>query len=98
MNTHFPRLCALGVLLCIAACLTFSSAAFAEESPPAPVDKAGTAIPAAPDPTPEKVPPVMQAGPTDGRVLPPKTDKLLEAAFGRMAPTWTLKNAKINKS
>lgn len=39
----------------------------------------------------------MQAGPTDGRVLPPKTDKLLEAAFGRMAPTWTLKNAKINK-
>ena len=97
MNTHYPRLSLLGALVCTAAILTLAATAFAEEPPSAPENKNGNAKPVAPDPTPEKAPPVVKAGPTDGRVLPPKTNKLLEAAFGRMAPAWTLKDAKINK-
>ena len=42
-------------------------------------------------------PPVVKIGPTDGRVLPPSTNKLLEAAFAKMGPTLVLENAEIAK-
>ena len=75
----------------------------AEPAPAAPkaaenAENAGSpAEPKPPEQPPEKAPPVIKAGPTDGRVLPPKSNELLEAAFARMAPTWTLKDAKIEK-
>ncbi|GEM_PF-3150790 len=72
--------------------------AVSEDSIPAadkPTKTPGAVKPKTPDDTP---PPAVKAGPTDGRVLPPKSNVLLEAAFGRMAPELVLDNAKIEKT
>ncbi len=72
----------------------------AEEGPVKEVKpKPGIDLPGAkkPDIKPDGPPPVVKQGKTDGRVLPPKTNKVVEAAFARAAPTFALEFAKIEK-
>ena len=104
MNAYPYRKIA-GAALCalLTSTLTLSVAFAADDSPGDPNEKAkdGPAAaekPVVPDLPPEKAPPQIKEGPTDGRVLPPKSNAVVEAAFKRLAPAWTLKEAKIDKN
>lgn len=100
---NYPQIAKFSAAVCALALLTSSATVFAADEKPGTPDElakegeAAKEAPVKPNLPPEKKPPVVQEGPTDGRVLPPQTNKLLEAAFGRMAPEWTLKEAKIEK-